>query len=177
MEGKLVYRIEIRDVSEQVVGSIRGRVAAADLDPWIAGAIHELFARLSEQGVRPAGTPFAMMPVPPNGQEILEVEVALPAVRKPGDRGRVEGRVVPGCRALVTLHRGSYAELTAAYQALAVAMKEQGIEPSGDPREVYLTNPLDSPPEDHETEVFWPVDVPPDWVLSSPRVDRPLPRS
>jgi effector-binding domain-containing protein len=174
--GKLVYRIEVRDVPEQIVGCVRGHVAVDELDPWIAAAIQELFSRLAEQGVRPAGTPFAMMPSP-NGRESVEVEVALPAIREVVDRGRVEGSVIPACRALVTFHHGSYQELTGAYQALAVAMKEQGIEPAGMPREVYLTNPQGCPPEEYETEVVWPVDVPPDWVLASPRVDRPLPRS
>ena len=64
MAGKLVYQIEVKDVPEQLVGSISGRVPVAELDPWIATAIHELFARLAEQGIRPAGTPFAMLPAP-----------------------------------------------------------------------------------------------------------------
>jgi effector-binding domain-containing protein len=174
--AKVVYQVEVRDVPEQIVGSIRGRVAVAELDPWIATAIQELFTRLAEQGIRPAGTPFAMMPAP-NGKEEVEVVVALPAVRRVGDRGRVEGLVVPACRALVTLHRGPYEELTEAYRALAVAMKEQGIEPAAEPREIYLTNPQDVSPDEYETEVLWPVDVPPDWQPASPRVDRPLPRS
>ena len=51
------------------------------------------------------------------------------------------------------------------------------IEPTEQPREIYLTNPLDTPPDECETEVIWPFDVPPDWVPVSQRVDRPLPRS
>jgi effector-binding domain-containing protein len=176
MATKAVYQVEVKDIPEQIVGSIRGRVAVDELDPWIARAIHELFTRLAEQGIRPAGMPFAMMPAP-NGKEEVEVVVALPALRHVSERGRVEGLVVPACRALATLHRGSYSELTAAYRALAVTIEEQGIEPAGEPREVYLTNPQDNAPDDCETEVLWPVDVPPDWVPVSPRVARPLPRS
>ena len=176
MAGKLVYRLEVRDVPEQIVGSIRGHVQVSELDPWIATAIQELFTRLAQQRIRPAGTPFAILPAP-NGKEAVEVDVALPAVREVAGSGRVEGRVVPACRALATIHRGPYEELTGAYHALAVAMEEQGIEPIAEPREVYLTNPQEIPPEDYETEVLWPVDVPPDWVPSSPKVERPLPRS
>jgi effector-binding domain-containing protein len=177
MVTKVVYRIEVRDVPEQIVGCIRGRVRTDELDRWIAAAIQELFTRLADQGVRPAGTPFAMMPAPAPNDETLEVAVALPATRRVAERGRVEGTVMPACRALVTLHRGPYDELAGAYRALAVMMYEQGIEPIGEPREVYLTNPEEASPDDYETEVLWPVDVPADWVPVAPRVDRPLPRS
>jgi effector-binding domain-containing protein len=176
MLAKTVYRLEVRDVPEQIVGSIRGHVEVSELDPWIASAIEELFVRLAQQHIRPAGTPFAILPAP-NGKESVEVEVALPAVRRVADRGRVEGRVVPGCRALATVHHGPYSELASAYHALAVAMKEQGIEPAAEPREVYVNNPEDLEPDEYETEVLWPVDVAPDWVLSSPKSERPLPRS
>jgi effector-binding domain-containing protein len=176
MVANTVYRLEVRDVPEQIVGSIRGHVPVAELDPWIATAIEELFARLAQQHIRPAGTPFAILPAP-NGKESVEVEVALPAVRKVSERGRVEGRVVPGCRALATVHHGPYSELTGAYQALAVAMKENGIEPADEPREIYVNNPRELEPNEYETEVIWPVDVPPDWVPSSPKIERPLPRT
>jgi effector-binding domain-containing protein len=176
MTGTHAYRLEVQDVPGCVVGSIRGRVAVAGLDPWIAEAIQELFLSFGQQGVQPTGPPFAMLPAP-NGSEEVDVEVALPASRDVLDRGRMSGRRIPPCRALTTVHPGAYEELTSAYETLALAMKDQGIEPSSEPREVYVTNPLVTPTDELITEVLWPIDVPPDWVLSAPTVERPLPRA
>jgi effector-binding domain-containing protein len=37
-------------------------------------------------------------------------------------------------------------------------MAATGLDPDGDPREVYLTSPAATPsPEDYLTEVLWPV--------------------
>ena len=83
--------------------------------------------------------------------------------------------MLPACRALATVHRGPYERLPAAYEALAAGMKEEGIEPLAEPREVYLTNPEETSPEKYETEVLWPVDVPAGWRPSSPRVSRRAP--
>jgi AraC family transcriptional regulator len=163
MPASVAYRLEFRDLPEQIVGSIRGRVAVDGLGSWIADAIEELFNQLAVQGIRPAGAPFAIMPAP-NGGKAVAVEVALPAIREVAQRGRVQGRVVPACRALTTLHYGAYDELDGAYQALAAAMEEQGIAPAAEPREVYLTNPREIPPDDSQTELIWPVAVPSDWV-------------
>ncbi len=157
------YRLDVRNVPDQTVGSIRGRVTIAELEPWIAGAIHELFARLAQQRVQPANSPFAIRPQR-NGRQTVEVEVALPAIRRVARHGRMTGRVVPACRALSIVHRGPHEQLPAAYRALSAAMEEQGIEPIAEPREVYITNPLETSPDACETEVLWPVDVPAGWV-------------
>ncbi len=160
------YTLELRTLPTQIVGTIREQVPVAELDPWIAAAIHELFARLAQQRIQPADEPFAIMP-PPNGAETLEVEVALPAIRRVASRGRVTSRVIPACRALATVHRGPYEELPAAYEALAAGIEAEGIEPLSNPREVYLTNPEETSPERYETEVLWPVDVPRGWTPSA----------
>ncbi len=175
MPASVAYRLELRNVPEQIVGSIRGRVRIEELDPWIAGAIEELFDQLAVQGIRPAGAPFAILP-PPNGRKAVAVEVALPAIRPVAQRGRVQGRIVPACRALATLHEGPSAELGGAYEALLEAMAEHGIEPAAEPREVYLTNPQEIPPDDSQTELIWPVAVPPGW-MPSPLSDGPSPPS
>jgi effector-binding domain-containing protein len=169
MAGTSAYPLEVRMLPKQIVGTIRDRVPVSDLDPWIAAAIHELFARLAQQRIHPADEPFAIVS-PPSGSETVDVEVALPAIRRVASRGRVTSRVLPACHALATVHRGPYERLPAAYEALAAGMKEEGIEPLGDPREVYLTNPEETSPEKYETEVLWPVDVPVGWQPSSRRV-------
>lgn len=174
--ARRAYRLHVKDVSEQTVGSIRGRVPVTGLDPWIAEAIRELFARFAQHRIQPAGSPFAMLPAP-NGSEEVEVEVALPANRNVRESGRMVGRTIPACRALATMHLGPYEELTETYRMLALAMKAHGIEPSGKPREIYLANPLLTPPEELVTEVLWPIDVPSDWELADPIVARPLPRA
>jgi effector-binding domain-containing protein len=161
------YRLEVRDIPEQIVGSIHGCLPAAELDRWIETAIHELFARLAQQRVQPAGPPFVIRPAP-DGDRAIELEVALPAIRRVAPRGRMTGRRVSACRALWTLHCGAHDDVGSAYEALAAAIEQHGIEPAGSPREVYRTNPVETSPDECETEVLWPVDVPASWRLPAP---------
>jgi effector-binding domain-containing protein len=174
----VLYRVEVRDVPETIVASICGHVSpepVAELDAWIIDAIQELFGYLHRKGVRATETPFAILP-PPEGQEPIWVKVALPALRVISGHGRVEADIIPACRALVTRHHGPWSELVAAYHTLWRVIEEHDLRPTGEPREVYLTNPLETPPENCETELLWPISAPDDWELPEQRSARSFAR-
>ncbi len=178
MSATVLYRVEVRDVPAMVVGTIRGCVPVepvATLDTWIINAIRELFRCLAAQRIRPTGVPFAMLP-PPEGRQPLPIAVALPALRRVSARERVEPDTIPACRALATRHHGPWSELVSAYHALWRLIEEHQLEPAGEPREVYLTNPLETPPEEWETELLWPISVAADWDLPDLRSTRSFAR-
>jgi effector-binding domain-containing protein len=64
----------------------------------------------------------------------------------------------------VALYQGPHDELPELYRALAGAIDDQGVEPAGEPREVYLASPGDTPDRSVSlVELVWPIDVPAGW--------------
>ena len=165
--GDVLYRIEIKEIPAQELAVIAAQVPAVELRPWLRAAFEELFAHAGEQGI---GPPFAIHP-PPDDAGTVAAEAALPVARGVEPHGRIEVRHEPGFRALVALHRGPYDTLSRVRGALSTAIGEQGIEPVGSPREVYLGDPAE-----HElTEVVWPIDVTAEWRPHERLFTEPLP--
>lgn len=64
---------------------------------------------------------------------------------------------IPAATVASTMHRGPYTEIGPAYEAIATWMSEHGHEPAGPPREIYLNDPAQTPPEELLTEVQFPL--------------------
>ena len=64
---------------------------------------------------------------------------------------------VPEGRFASVLHKGPYDGIPASYGLLFTWLAQQGIEPSGPPMEVYLSDPAETPEEDLITEVRAPI--------------------
>lgn len=62
----------------------------------------------------------------------------------------------PGLCATVRLE-GPYSELPGAYAKIVAWIEKEGYEITMPPFEIYLTNPEDTKPEDHITEIYFPV--------------------
>lgn len=168
-----LYRIELKEIAEQELAVISESVPAAELDGWLRAAFAELFAAYGEQGT---GPPVAILPVA-DDEEIVAAEALLPVATAVAPTGRIRSRHEPAHRALVALHQGLYETLPHLYRALATAIDEQGIETTGEPRQVYLTNPDEVGAASHNlVEVVWPVDVASDWRPHTRLFTQPLPR-
>jgi DNA-binding transcriptional MerR regulator len=150
----VLYRIEVKELPAQELAVITERVPTSGLADWLRGAFDELFACAGEVG---AGPPFAVLP-PPDIEDVVDVEAALPLAGEVVPSGRIALRHDPGFRALVALHHGPYQSLAQAHRALWNALDCQGVEVAGPPREIYLTNPDEvSDPSHNLTEVVWPL--------------------
>jgi len=67
-------------------------------------------------------------------------------------------RRYPAARAAVLEHRGRYEELPALYGPLEEWITAHGLTPSTPIRELYATNPNDTPDSDSwVTRIAWPV--------------------
>ncbi len=104
MPEDVLYRIEIKELPAQELAVITERVPTSQLAAWLRDAFDELFAAAAEVG---AGPPFAVLP-PPDSEDVVDVEAALPIAREVVPSGRIALRHDPGFRALVALHRGAY---------------------------------------------------------------------
>ena len=154
----ILYEVAVKEFADQPVLSIRERAPTEELKHVIPAAYKELFAYLAEIGAE-AVEPWTITVCPfadPDG--IVDIEnTVLVAEPLPG-RGRIESRTLPGCTAVCLTHRGPYEELSRSYNALSQWVEEQGLETAGAPREIYLTDPEETPdPADYVTELAWPI--------------------
>jgi DNA-binding transcriptional MerR regulator len=73
--------------------------------------------------------------------------------------GRLQCRELPAEETACYVHRGSYRDLTGAYQRLTAWMEERGLQIAGPPREIYLhmTMPVRQDDDSYVTELQFPV--------------------
>jgi effector-binding domain-containing protein len=87
-----------------------------------------------------------------------DIEVAAPVAVAFEDTADVRGEELPATTVAWTVHRGPFDEVGPAYHTVAGWIQEHGHEVAGPPREVYLTDPDETPDEaDYLTEVQFPI--------------------
>ncbi len=150
------YEVELVDLQEQRTAVVRGHATLDGIADFLGGAFGVVSRALDEHATGPAGPPFAQYATATDG---FDVEAGFPVGGRVGGLadGPVEGTVegaadgvvageLPGGRAARTLHRGSYAGVAAAYDALGGWLTENGYRPAGAPWESYLDGPdVDEP--------------------------------
>jgi effector-binding domain-containing protein len=87
----------------------------------------------------------------------LDVEIGFPVTQASGGSGRVKPGKLPGGKAAVTLHVGPYDKIGEAYDRLTAFVKEQGLKPLEVCYEFYLNDPVETPPEELKTEIYFPL--------------------
>lgn len=129
----VLYRVEVRELSDQPVESVRRRVRSADVATAVEQALREL-PRAT------AGPAFAIVPFADEDDRV-ELEVCVPV--------EAAERVVPGCRGVCLQLRGPRLEGPAApSRVLEHWFADAGVELAGDPREIYVG--------ERELEIVWP---------------------
>lgn len=149
--------IDLRDLAPTHVHYLRETLDGVDQIPAM---IQDGFGGLMSSGVMPTAPAFSVFHDPEFSPEHFDYEIAYPVaddaalVTTPAGR-QFRERVVPGGKAMVHTHHGSYDDIGQVYEAMGQWMGEQGLHPAGPPQEAYLTAPDD--PEGPVTEVRWPV--------------------
>jgi effector-binding domain-containing protein len=162
-EPPMRYEIHLRETASQTTAVLRGTTAWADLGPFVAGALAELFRVTGEQGVRPAGPVYGIYHLADVNEADIEeaevdLEVGLPISGPIEPSGRVAATVIPGGLVATTVHAGRYEEVAPAYRALGEWVQEHGHETAGPPREVYVVGPDQvQDPGALRTELVWPI--------------------
>lgn len=100
-EPPMKYEIHLRETASQTAAVVRGTTAWADLGPFIAGALAELFRVTSEQGVRPAGPVYGIYHLADVKeaeikQAEMDLELGLPTSEPMEPSGRVAATTIPG---------------------------------------------------------------------------------
>lgn len=133
-----MYDVELVTVPAQPAAVVSGQVGHGGIAAFLSEAFGQVQAVLNEQNVPPAGPPFARYRLTGNG---FDIEAGFPVHGSLTPTKRVATVELPGGPAAQTLHRGDYAGLRAAYEAVEAWLADNGYVAAGAPWESYLDDP------------------------------------
>lgn len=148
--------IQLREVPETAAAVVRETVPMNELTAFFDRAFRETMAAIQEEGLQPAGPPFAKYYGVPG--DTVDVEAGFPVAGPFRGTDGVTAGSLPGGRIAEAVHVGPYETLSETYRAMGEWMHGQGLSPGNVMWESYLTDPSTNPdPATWQTEVFWPV--------------------
>jgi len=163
LEGPAVRpAVEFRSIPATPALAVRGTVSVEEAWAWGSDVFGELYGRIGQAGLTPAGPGGALFP-----SEFFELERAeLTAFVPVGGTvsggtvsggGRAELVTIPGMEAAVMLHSGPAGDIDQTYGALGTVVAERAVGVEGPIREYYLVPFTEPDPSRHRTEICWPV--------------------
>jgi effector-binding domain-containing protein len=134
---------------------VRTRTPVFRLGKAIGKAFEAIEAYLAQQNEQPAGPPFVMYYN--TNMFALDVEIGFPVKRPLKGTGEIQPTEIPGGKAAACLYKGPYNKIAPAYKALQQWMKTNGYTSGGAPYEYYLNDPNETPPEELQTQIVFPL--------------------
>jgi effector-binding domain-containing protein len=126
-----------------------------DLSSWLSTTYSAIFAFLANNGHHPTGAPFARYHR--RGVGGYEVEAGFPVAGHVEGGAEVENSALPSGKVATTTHSGRLEDTDEAYRAIASWLRANNAERTGDPWEVYLTDPqMLTDPATWRTEINQP---------------------
>jgi effector-binding domain-containing protein len=157
-EGVMPYEVEVKEVPAQHVAAVRKHASMATIGEDVSSGFATVGQAVGMAGVPMAGPPFLVMFDVIDEESDGDIEIAFPVALPFEGAGEVAGKELPAMTVASTVHRGPYDEIGPAYQTLQGWIQEHGHEVAGPPREIYLTDPQETPdPADYLTEVQFPI--------------------
>ena len=115
---------------------------------------------LVSEGLLRAGPPYLTHPHPHTGPDGYQwTESGIPVNRAGAGEGDVEAAVQPGGDVATALYFGPFSGVADAHRQLREQIEAAGLKPGAAPREVYHTSPEDTDPDNHVTELVWPLEA------------------
>jgi effector-binding domain-containing protein len=149
------YHCELKEWSAQPTLAIRTRAAVQDLSRVMGETYGAIAQYLGELGEYPAGPPFAAYHN--MDMQDLDVEIGFPVARELPGRGDIQAGHLPQGKVATHLYTGPYSDMESAYDALSRWIEENGYEPTGVAYEFYLSDPEETPPDEHQTQIVFPL--------------------
>ena len=157
-EGVMPYEVQVKEVPAQHVAALSKHTSLATIGEDVSAAFTQIWGVIGPRGIVPMGPPFLVMNDALDEVTEGDVELCVPIAEPFEGSGEVTGHDVEGVTAATAVHRGPYAEIGPAYHTLTGWVQEHGHEIAGPSREVYLTDPMETPDEaDYLTEVVFPI--------------------
>jgi effector-binding domain-containing protein len=150
--------IEHRRIPATPAAAITATVEVCDLAAWYQGAVGEIRATLSAQGIASDGPPGGIYATELFSEERGEATIFLAADSKVRPVGRVGPFTAPPIGLAVITHTGSHADVDRSYGALATYVSEHTLAIEGPVREYYLVGRHDTGDEQAwRTQIGWPI--------------------
>ncbi len=131
------------------------QVSMTEMANVLGQLLPKVFGYATTSGATMVGPPFVRYL---NKAATLDIQAGLPVASGATASDDVSLGELPAGAAITTIHTGPYDGLPAAYTALETWLKDNAVQRSGAPWEVYLTDPGEVPnPADWKTQVFWPI--------------------
>jgi DNA-binding transcriptional MerR regulator len=129
-----------------------------DAAAWFRGALGELSATLSAQGISPAAPAGGIYANAIFTDAQGEATIFIPCEKPVRPIGRVKPLIVPAVELAVTEHRGSHANVDIAYGSLASYVANHALAVDGPLREYYLVGQFQTSDQAAwRTEIGWPI--------------------
>ena len=147
--------MEMKRVEKTPSLMIRTTVPMEKLSETMGSAYGELAAYMNDRDIPFAGPPYALYRN--MDMSALDVEMGFPVTSPAEGEGRIAAGEIPAGDVATELYEGSYEGIGTAYDRLKAFTEQQG-RPAGEwCYEFYLNSPLDTPPEQLKTEIFFPL--------------------
>ena len=150
------YNFEVKEQAAQPVLSIRTRSSVENLPQIIGKSFGEIagyiMGELQEQFAGPPFTAYYNMDM-----QDLDVEIGFPVFKKLPDKGDIKASEIPAGKVATYLYTGPYSEMEPAYKALSEWIQQKGYEVTGVAYETYLNDPAQTPPEQLQTQIAFPL--------------------
>ncbi len=144
-------------VSSRTIASILHTTTMEQMPQEMGKGFGRIMGVLIAQGLAPTGPPMTIYPEPMADGGPLAFQTAVPVPADAVGDGDVVVEVLPAGPVVVAMHEGPYEEVGRTYSATMAEMRAAGMLPGGPPREIYLNDPSDTPPEKLLTRIEFPV--------------------
>ena len=149
----MAYVMIEKDVDSEHVAAFHVHTGFDRVGEQVGNAFQTLGRTLGE----PAGMPFLVYWDVDANDGTIDVDVCWPMEREVLAEDGIAPLDLPAAHAVTTVHRGPYAEVGPAYEALEAWIAGHGMAHAGPPREIYLNDPREVGEDRALTEIVMPV--------------------
>jgi effector-binding domain-containing protein len=147
--------MQIIERKETPTLTVRYRTPVSELPNTMGAVYGEIAAYMGKSGIPFAGPPFIVY----YNMDMydLDVEVGFPLAKAAAGEGRIAASRLREGFFATAKHTGPYTTLEETYNALTAFIKEKGVQTETFMFEEYLNSPEDTPPENLETVIYFPI--------------------
>ncbi len=146
---------EIKEQPAQPALTLRATTPVTGLPQLLGQAYGAVAQYLGEMGEQPAGPPFVAYYN--MDMQNLDVEVGFACAKKLPGKGQIQASEIPGGKSASVVHTGPYDQCGPAYEALNQFIQASGHPATGVAYEFYLNDPQQTPPEQLQTLIMFPL--------------------
>jgi effector-binding domain-containing protein len=151
----MTYHCEMTEQSARPTLSIRRRAPAQKL-PELLGSWYMVIAQyLAELGEAPLGPPY--LALYNRDMEDLDLELGFEVAKALPGNEEIQASELPAGKQVSCIYTGPYLQMAGAYNALTAWVQENGYEPSGVAYEFFLNSPENTPQENLQTRIVFPL--------------------